>query len=58
MARVLQAEGALELDTKDDDTDYKRLCKAARKAPNLPFGKQLRTRNTGSWWSGQCEGLL
>ncbi len=43
----------MELDTEHDDTDYQRLCKAAKKAPNLPIGEQLRTRNTGSWWSGQ-----
>lgn len=55
VARVIQAGGALELDAEDDDTDYKLLCKAAKKAPNLPFGKQLRTRNIGSWRSNQYE---
>jgi hypothetical protein len=54
-ARVIEAGGTLELDTEDDDTDYERLCKAAKQAPNLPFGKQLRTRKIGSWWSHQRE---
>jgi hypothetical protein len=55
VARVIQAGGVLELDTEDDDTDYQRLCKAAKKMPNLPFGKQLRTRTTGSWGSVRRE---
>jgi len=55
VARVIQAGGALELDTEDNDTDYKLLCKAAKKAQNLPFGKQLRMRSIGSWWSHRCE---
>jgi hypothetical protein len=29
--------------------------KAAKEAPNLPFGKQLRTRNAGTWWEDLCE---
>jgi hypothetical protein len=36
----------LERDTEHDGTGYQRLCKAAKKAPNLPSGKQLRPRVT------------
>lgn len=50
VARVIQAGGVLQIDTEKDEADYERLCKAAKEAPNLPFGKQLRTRNPGAWW--------
>lgn len=55
VARVIQAGGVLEIDTEKDEADYQRVCKAAKEAPNLPFGKQLRTRNTGAWWEDLCE---
>jgi hypothetical protein len=55
VVQVIQAGGVLQIDAQDDDTDYKGLCKAAKKAPNLPFGKQLRVRSTGPWWADEFE---
>lgn len=55
VARVVQAGGVLEIDAEDYGTDYKGLCKAAKQAPNLPFGKQLRVRKAGPWWADGCE---
>jgi hypothetical protein len=51
VARVIRAGGVLELNTEDDETDYKRLITASKRAPNLPFGKQLRIRTVGPYLS-------
>ena len=51
VARVIRTGGVLELDTEDDETDYKRLITASKRAPNLPFGKQLRIRTVGPYLS-------
>jgi hypothetical protein len=53
--RVIRAGGVLELDLEDDETDYKGLCAAAKRAPNLPFGKQLKMRSVGPYWSDDHE---
>jgi len=55
VARVIAAGGILEVDTEDDETDYKRLITASKRAPNLPFGKQLRLRAVGPFGSDRCE---
>ena len=55
VARVIRAGGVLELDLEDDETDYKHLLTAAKRAPNLPFGKQLRMRSVGPYWSDDHE---
>lgn len=58
VARVIAADGILEVDTEDDETDYERLITASKHAPNLPFGKQLRLRTVGPYGSDRCEVYL
>lgn len=53
--RVIGEGGVLEVDLEDDKTDYKHLFAAAKRAPNLPFGKQLRMRSFGPYWSDDHE---
>jgi hypothetical protein len=55
VARVIRAGGVLAIGTGKDETDYKGLFRAAKEAPNLPFGKQLRLRGAGPWWEDRCE---
>ena len=55
VARVTRAGGVLEVDTEDDETDYEQLVTAARRAPSLPFGKQLRIRTVGPYGSDRSE---
>ncbi|MFW6033847.1 MAG: hypothetical protein ACOC9R_01820 [bacterium] len=47
--QLLAAGGVLEIDTREDRTDYEALVRAAKRAPSLPYGKQLRMRQKG-WW--------
>ena len=51
----MRAGGVLEVDTEDDEIDYEQLIRAARRAPNLPFGKQLRIRAVGPCGSDRSE---
>lgn len=55
VAQVIKAGGVLEVDTEDEETDYEQLITAARRAPNLPFGKQLRIRAVGPYGSDRSE---
>jgi hypothetical protein len=55
VARVIAAGDILEVDTEDDEIDYKRLITASKRAPNLPFGKQLRLRTVGPYGSDRYE---
>jgi hypothetical protein len=55
VGRVIRTGGVLPIGAEDDDMDYERLCKAAKRAPNLPFGKQLCVRNIGPWWADERE---
>jgi len=55
VARVIRAGGVLEVNTEDDETDYKQLITAARRAPSLPSGKQLRIRTVGPFGSDCSE---
>jgi hypothetical protein len=53
--RVIRAGGVLVLDLEDDETDYKALFAAAKRATSLPFGKQLKMRSVGPHWSDEYE---
>jgi hypothetical protein len=55
VAQVMRASGVIEVDTEDDEIDYEQLIRAARRAPNLPFGKQLRIRSVGPYGSDRSE---
>jgi hypothetical protein len=55
VTRVIQAGGVLHVDADNNQADYEQLIKAAKHAPNLPSGKQLRSRYTGHWLSHQRE---
>jgi len=55
VARVIRAGGVVQLDLEGDETDYKRLITASKRAPNLPFAKQLRMRSVGPYWSDDYE---
>jgi hypothetical protein len=56
--QVVQAGGSLEVGQAGDGTDYDRLITAARQAPGLPFGKNLRVRGAGPWSSRRQEVFL
>lgn len=55
VAQVIRTGGVLEVDTDDDEIDYEQLVRAAKRAPNLPFGKQLRIRAVGPYGSDRSE---
>jgi hypothetical protein len=47
VARVMAAGGVMDVPAGNRETDYDLLVAAARAAPGLPSGKQLRIRHTG-----------
>jgi hypothetical protein len=55
VAQVMRAGGVLDVGTEDDETGYEQLVRAARRAPNLPSGKQLRIRAVGPYGSDRRE---
>jgi hypothetical protein len=55
VAQVIRAGGVLQVGTSDEETDYEQLIKAAKRAPSLPSGKQLRIRAIGPYGSDRSE---
>lgn len=55
VTRVIEAGGVLEASADEGRKHYEQLIAASRRAPNLPFGKQLRIRSAGPYWSGRHE---